>query len=126
MSGYHVVRFTDSRVLEQTEWVLDRLRDAISFFSPRENFIQFFHMGVDWPPWGGDPTAPARTILSDWAPPFSSHTPTNDTDRWTWMRDNIYPTWMSRGEGERATMVGASLEALTDEKSWPIQRQGGT
>jgi hypothetical protein len=49
-----------------------------------------------------------------------SHDVTIDADRWSWMRDNIYPTWMAPtvSEGKRGLMVGLTLENLCAH-NWP-------
>jgi very-short-patch-repair endonuclease len=36
ISGYAVIRFTHSRVIEQTDWVVERIREAVRFVSERE------------------------------------------------------------------------------------------
>jgi len=36
ISGYSVIRFTHSRVIEQTDWVVERIREAVRFVSERD------------------------------------------------------------------------------------------
>ena len=36
ISGYAVIRFTHSRVIEQVDWVVERIREAVRFVSERE------------------------------------------------------------------------------------------
>jgi hypothetical protein len=83
-----------------------------------KNFFDYWELtDVKVPPWGGDP----KTALphGQWyTTAVWSHDVTNDGDRWSWMQNNIYPTWMSVSEGKRATMVGLSLEDLCARK-WP-------
>jgi hypothetical protein len=44
--------------------------------------------------------------------PTGSHGVTNDRDRWTWMRDEVYPTWRKAGDGKRNTLIGKTLDDL--------------
>ncbi|MGO9342322.1 MAG: SH3 domain-containing protein [Acidimicrobiales bacterium] len=44
------------------------------------------------------------------------HVVTNTTDRWSWMKDDVLPTWQARSEGERGKVVALSLEGLMDRK----------
>jgi hypothetical protein len=83
-----------------------------------KSFFDYWQMtGVTAPPWGGDP----KTALpqgQNVVTAVFSHDVTEDGDRWSWMQNNVYPTWMSVSDDKRKTMVGLSLEDLCARR-WP-------
>ncbi len=77
-----------------------------------QSFFDYWQMtGVNVPPWGGDPKAAlpqGQTRIGA----VISHDVTNDADRWSWMQNNVYPTWMSASDDKRKKMVALPLETL--------------
>jgi hypothetical protein len=76
----------------------------------------------DWNGGNGPPTwntnispAPSNT---NWIMVVMNDNVTIDAQRWAWMSQNIYPTWMGASEDKRATMVNLTLEALCAHQ-WP-------
>jgi hypothetical protein len=79
-----------------------------------KSFYSFYSYRVNVPAWGGDPKAPHPGFDL----PDVSQSVTNDGERWVWMRDNIYPTWRSAGDGKRRQMIDLSLDDLSNHH-WP-------
>jgi hypothetical protein len=77
-----------------------------------KSFFDYWEMkGVTVPPWGGDPKTALPQDQSYFGARFS-HDVTEDGDRWSWMQNSVYPTWMSVSDDQRKTVVGMSLEDL--------------